>query len=93
LSTAVENNWCRDLSPACFFTATWRISRLSRLAVLLMCWCYLSHNKKQEDLLPRCAVLQLLPSPQIIREAGFSSYAARKSKYRYWLDISTDMRI
>jgi hypothetical protein len=22
LSTAVENNWCRDLSPACFFTAT-----------------------------------------------------------------------
>jgi hypothetical protein len=42
----------------------------------------------------KCAMLKLLPFPTTyLREAGFSSYAATKSKYRYRLDVVPNMRI
>jgi hypothetical protein len=76
LSTDVEKQLLScDLNPVCFFIATWRINKLSGLAVLLVFGSYLLQNKTEEDLLPKCAVFQLFPFPQLICEAGFSSYA------------------
>jgi hypothetical protein len=72
-----------DLNPACFFIATRGTNRLSGLAAVLGFGRHLFQNKIEEDLLPKCAVLQLLPVPQLIWEVGFSSYAATRSKYGY----------
>jgi hypothetical protein len=58
---------------------------------LVQSWCSLLQEYPQVS---KCAVLKHFPFPTTcLCEAGLSRHAATESKYRYRLDVSTDMRI